>query len=171
MRTSQSHPLQIAQVRHDENHGRIGVTFCPGKKQTNAATGAWNRNLEIDLDAARDWGAAAVVTLVEDHELEALGVEAMGEEVRSRHMAWHHLAIPDVSVPSAQFECQWEVVGHQLRAILRSGFNVLVHCKGGLGRAGTISARLLVELGTVPEVAISSVRAARPGATSLRPPE
>lgn len=169
MRTSQSHPLQIAQVRHDENHGRIGVTFCPGKKQTNAATGAWNRNLEIDLDAARDWGAAAVVTLVEDHELEALGVEAMGEEVRSRHMAWHHLAIPDVSVPSAQFECQWEVVGHQLRAILRSGFNVLVHCKGGLGRAGTISARLLVELGTVPEVAISSVRAARPGAIETEP--
>ena len=38
------------------------------------------------------------------------------------------------------------------------------HCKGGLGRAGMISARLLVELGTEPEKAIRMVRRARSGA-------
>ena len=48
--------------------------------------------------------------------------------------------------------------------MLRNGFDVLVHCKGGLGRAGMIAARLLVELGTPPEEAISQVRSVRPGA-------
>ena len=39
-----------------------------------------------------------------------------------------------------------------------------VHCRGGLGRAGMISARLLVESGVEPNAAIERVRAARPGA-------
>jgi hypothetical protein len=38
------------------------------------------------------------------------------------------------------------------------------HCKGGLGRAGMMAARLLVELGVAPEQAIRDVRCARPGA-------
>ena len=49
-----------------------------------------------------------------------------------------------------------------VRAILRAGFNVLVHCKGGLGRAGTVAARLLVELDWAPADAIAAVRAVRP---------
>lgn len=40
MRTSSTHPLQIAEVRASADYGRIGVTFLPGKKQPNAATGA-----------------------------------------------------------------------------------------------------------------------------------
>jgi ADP-ribosyl-[dinitrogen reductase] hydrolase len=39
-----------------------------------------------------------------------------------------------------------------------------VHCRGGLGRAGTVAARLLAELGMAPADAISRVRAVRPGA-------
>jgi ADP-ribosyl-[dinitrogen reductase] hydrolase len=41
---------------------------------------------------------------------------------------------------------------------------VLLHCRGGLGRSGTIAARLLVELGENPRVAIDRVRRARHGA-------
>ena len=48
--------------------------------------------------------------------------------------------------------------------LLRSGRDVLVHCRGGLGRAGTIAARLLIELGMEPATAIRQVRAVRPGA-------
>ena len=94
----------------------------------------------------------------------SLGVGTLGEEVRRRHMAWHHLPIPDVSVPTAAFERHWSDVGQQLQGILRAGFDVLVHCKGELGRAGTISARLLVELETSPETAVARVKAARSGA-------
>ena len=41
---------------------------------------------------------------------------------------------------------------------------MLVHCKGGLGRAGLVSARLLVEAGHSPCEAIALVRSVRPGA-------
>ncbi len=167
-RTSLTHPLQIAQVQHGADHGRIGLTFCPGKKQANAFTGSWDRDLELDCDAIRDWGAAAMVTLVEPQEMKSLGVSALGEAVRARGIAWYHLPIRDVSTPSLEFEDAWANAGAELRSLIRDGSSVLVHCKGGLGRAGMIAARLLVELGMAPESAIAAVRRVRPGAIETR---
>lgn len=164
MRTSISHPLQIAIVQPFEGSGRIGITFCPGKVQPGAMSGSWQRDLGLDLDAVSEWGAVAVLTLIEDHELATLKVTDMGAQVRARHMDWFHLPIPDVSVPDAAFERQWKTVGPDLMNRLRAGFDVLVHCKGGLGRAGTIAARLMVELGVAPAEAVKAVRSARPGA-------
>lgn len=164
MRTSLSHPLQIAVVQAAGTPGRIGITFCPGKVQPGAMSGSWNRSLALDLDAVEAWGAVAVVTLVEQHELETLSVPEMGAAVVARHMTWFHLPIPDVSVPDSAFEARWESVGRDLRDRLRAGFNVIVHCKGGLGRAGTIAAGLLIELGETPKAAVAQVRAVRPGA-------
>lgn len=163
-RTSASHPLQIASVQPWPGSGLIGLTFCPGKKQPNAATGAWDRDLDTDVAAIAKWDAAAVVTLVEDHELAALAVPDLGKVVAAHHMDWFHLPIPDVSVPPAAFEAGWNAVGEGLRSRLRNGFNILVHCKGGLGRAGTIASRLMIELGVPPREAVDKVRKARPGA-------
>ncbi|WP_277983604.1 ADP-ribosylglycohydrolase family protein [Sphingomonas faeni] len=163
-RTSASHPLQIAGIAAGPGLGRVGITFCPGKCQPHAATGAWVRDLATDIAAIADWGAASVVTLVEDHELIALNVTRLGETVRAAHMEWHHLPIRDVSVPTSEFEIAWQKAGPALRDQLRAGFDVLVHCKGGLGRAGMIASRLLVDSGWQPQAALTAVRAARPGA-------
>src|SRR5262245_37507573 len=164
MRTSSSHPLDIATVASGPEFGRIGITFCPGKYDPFGGSGAWNRDLGSDLDRIRAWGAAAVVTLLEPKELKQLRVEDLGEQVLRRNMLWFHLPIVDVSIPDEQFERTWHVAGKELRSMLRQRLNVLVHCRGGLGRAGTISARLLVELGWQPTKAIAQVRAVRPGA-------
>lgn len=163
-RTSHTHPLRIAAISTGPGLGHVGITFCPGKHDDYAATGPWRRDLGVDLDAIRDWGAAAVVTLVESHELTSLRVERLGDETVRRGMRWFHLPIVDVSVPDAAFEARWHVDGAELLELLRAGRRVLVHCRGGLGRAGTIGARLLVELGVAPDDAIRRVRAARPGA-------
>jgi len=167
-RTSLTHPLQIAAISAGCGFGSVGVTFCPGKYHPNAMSRHWKRDLELDLDAIRDWGAAAVLTLLEHDELAELWVERLGDAVRLRAMAWFHAPIVDGSIPNERFEQQWAGVGAELRSILRSGRNVLIHCKGGLGRAGTIAARLLIELGMPPEIAIERVRSARPDAIETR---
>src|ERR1700682_2553557 len=48
-------------------------------------TGEWVRDLALDLDRVRDWGAAAVVTLLEPEELVLLRVERLGEEILRRN--------------------------------------------------------------------------------------
>src|SRR5262249_1595841 len=163
-RTSVSHPLQIAAISAGPLFGRVGITFCPGKRDRHAMTGEWDRDLALDLDAIRAWGAVAVVTLVKEQELAKLGVAHLGKEVSHRGMSWFHLPIVDVSTPDEEFERAWASAGKELRSILRAGSDVLVHCRGGLGRTGTIAARLLVELGMKPRAAIAEVRRVRPGA-------
>jgi len=88
----------------------------------------------------------------------------MGESVRARGMHWFHLPIRDVSTPTDAFETAWQHAGPRLHEWLCAGRNVFVHCKGGLGRAGTIASRLLIEAGMPPRQAIDAVRAVRPGA-------
>jgi hypothetical protein len=163
-RTSQTHPLQIAEVRAGPSFGRIGITFCPGKHDRAAFTGAWARDLAADVDAIAAWGARLVVTLVEPAELVALRVPDLGAEVLNRGLDWRHLPIADYSVPDALFEWQWRTHGRDIRSTLRAGGDVVVHCKGGLGRAGMIAARLLAELGLPAGAAIREVRRVRKGA-------
>lgn len=163
-RGAASDPLRIAEIHTWRSGGAIGVTFAPGKKQADGLTGAHDRDLQADLDIVAAWGASVVLTLVEDHELEALRIQAIGREVRRRHMAWAHWPIPDVEAPDAAFDEAWPTRSAALRRVIDCGGRVLVHCKGGLGRAGTIAARLLVEMGTAPIEAIRMVRHARPGA-------
>jgi len=162
--TSQSHPLTISSVAVPTSDGLIGMTICPGKQQANASSGHFKRDLGLDLDLIKSWGASAVVSLMPQHELESLAVAHLGAEVEARGMQWFHLPIPDVSTPDASFERCWIYSGLRLRQILHSGKNILVHCRGGLGRTGMIAAKLLVELGRNAESAIAEVRQARPGA-------
>jgi len=163
-RTSETHPLQIAAVPAGPGYGLIGITFCPGKHDRMAHTGAWARDLGMDLDVIKQWGATLVLTLVENEELVMLKVPDMGEEVERRGMLWRHLPIRDFSITTDEFEQQWLVTGKEIRTLLRTGKNIVVHCKGGLGRAGMMAARLLAELGTDPDEAIKMVRRARNGA-------
>ena len=164
-KTSESDPLWIGEVSSGGGQGLIGITLCPGKTDRFALTGWWARHLDTDLEAIRVWGATAVVTLLEQSEMDDLGVADLGEAVRDRGMEWLHLPTRDGHAPSDEFERTWTVAGPTIRSRLRRGLNVLVHCKGGLGRAGTVAARLLVELGAPPDDAIRRVRAARgPGA-------
>src|SRR4051812_40839992 len=102
--TSTNNPLRIAEIAVGSAGGMIGVTFAPGKCQPNALSGSHQRDLGADLDLIVAWNAAAVVTLVEPHELDALRIPRLGEEVRRRHMEWHHWPIRDYSVPDASFE-------------------------------------------------------------------
>ena len=54
---------------------------------------------------------------------------------------------------------------------LATGQCVVVHCRGGLGRSGTIAACCLVARGRSPAEAIGMVRRARPGAVEVRDQE
>ena len=163
-KTSITHPLRIDSVSPGDGLGRIGMTLCPGKYDETALTGFWHRDLARDLDAVRAWGAAAVITLLEPEELVLLRVPSLGREVEKRDMRWINLPIVDGSRPDQEFEQRWNSTGKEVRATLHKGSNVLVHCRGGLGRAGTIAARLLVEMGADPVSAMAKVRKARPGA-------
>ena len=75
-------PLERFDVRIPELGGAvIGITPCPGKRQ---------RDLGLDLDQVKAAGAEAVLTLVQEFELEMLEVADMKKRVEERGMRWLH---------------------------------------------------------------------------------
>src|ERR1039458_7702789 len=164
-RTSQSDPLQIASVEIPGGSGVISLTFCPGKKYRGLYSGAWERDLCIDLEAIQSFGANALVTLMESLELQNVQVpaESLASAAKQYCLEWHHLPIKDVGIPGVDFEDLWTYSGQRLRSQLARGDKIVIHCLGGLGRTGTVAGRLLVEFGDKPQDAIRKIRKARPG--------
>ncbi len=163
-RTSETHPLLVdfAPLPH-RVRGRIGMTLAPGKHDPVAATGAWSRDLDIDLMRLRDpFGADVLVTLLEEHEFELLCIPDLRRRAEALGIESLWLPMPDSYVPRSMAELG-ELV-HDIVDHLRQGETVVVHCRGGLGRTGLVVASVLISFGIKPAAAISTVRAARPGA-------
>jgi hypothetical protein len=162
-KTSITDPLQVDIVNVPGTSGRIGMTLCPGRSDDQSVYGNhWRRDLVADLDAIRSLDPVLLITLNESNEFPGLGVPDFERVVAASDLPWRHLPIPDGGLPGPAFERAWKTVGREAREGLRAGGLVVIHCRAGLGRTGTIAARLLVELGpTSPEAAILAVREAR----------
>jgi ADP-ribosyl-[dinitrogen reductase] hydrolase len=148
---------------------------CPGGWRLLSASGEPPRNLERELeqDLSRigRFRPLALVSLVEADELARLGIAALPRRAALRGWHWLHLPIADMQPPGEAFEHRWAVEGPRVRAALRSGGRVAFHCWAGLGRTGTVAARVLVELGVAPAEAVWRVRTARPGTIQTREQE
>lgn len=162
-RTSTSDPIRVDYVPVSATclPGRIGMTFAPGKKARGIAA-EWSRDLHADLARLREVHRTRVlVSLVTDDELASLGIAELPRAAAEMRFVVLRHPIPDGGVPEVR---KLAALAREIITAMREGGNVVVHCRGGLGRAGTVTAAVLVSLGHPPEQAMSLVRAARVGA-------
>jgi ADP-ribosyl-[dinitrogen reductase] hydrolase len=145
--------------------GRIGLCCCPGHRLTPRFVRASPEDFDADLDAIVAFGATRLVTLMEPDELAFIGIDPkrLNREATVRGLQWLHLPIRNLSTPSSNWEANWLKAGEELRAELGAGGRFAMHCYAGLGRTGTVAARLLIEHGMRPDAAIAAVRQTRPG--------
>lgn len=143
--------------------GILGLTLCPGILLHPHDPPVPERRLNLHLQAVQDWGAVALVSLLEDYEFELLNITRMGVCAETLGMEWIHLPIEHHALPDAWFEAHWPYAGHRILRLLREGNKVAVHCRAGFGRTSTIAARILVELGASPADAVAEVERAQTG--------
>ncbi|HYW04711.1 MAG TPA: protein-tyrosine phosphatase family protein [Gammaproteobacteria bacterium] len=146
--------------------GWLGLTACPGREP--GLLRGDSALLTQELARFSALGATAVLTLVEQPELEMLGLPELGERVRAAGLEWRHLPIQDFHAPGPAFEAAWPRARLAMYRHLHAGAGVIVHCLAGLGRTGTVASRVLIEAGLAPEDALRRVRAARPGSVQSR---
>lgn len=139
--------------------GAIGLVACPGVRVSQLGQGS-ARFLEPDLEELSNWGANGVVSLIEEKEFRLNNIVELPKRIAQAGMWWLHLPIVDMDIPDQRFEDVWAYDGERIRHALRIGERVVLHCYAGLGRTGMIAARLLVEMGMEPDMAIKTVRQA-----------
>lgn len=157
-RTSVSHPLIINTIA--VSNGELGLTFCTGKKQPNAMTGSWDRDVTLDVESVKAWGATVVISLLEDFEYDELEVRNL-PAVYQEHFKWFNLPIPDKCAPDKAWLSHWLTLRDELKTLLANNGKILIHCKGGFGRTGTVAALILMDHGYTAVDAIAACRQAR----------
>ncbi len=135
-------------------NGILAICPLPG------ASGDYPR----DIDHISDWKPAMVISLTTKAEMDGHGAASLGADLRDSGTRWEHLPIDDSKVPDAAWERKWREISRVAHAALRGGGRVLVHCKGGKGRAGMVALRLMTEAEEQPLKSLARLRALRPGA-------
>ena len=144
--------------------GRIGLTKCPGTSIRGSGAARDRHGVTSDLHVIRQWGADAILSLVEEEELKHLQVPDLGDAIQRAGLTWYHFPVPDFGVPDPRSMKRWEQMSAQFHRLLDRGEKLLIHCRGGLGRSGTIAALFLIERGESWQRAMEIVRRARLGA-------
>lgn len=109
------------------------------------------------LRALLDAGVTIFVDLTETGECEPYEAALQAEATRRGRLIVHHrLPIPDFGVPDDQ---RMAAILDALDAALMAGRVVYVHCRGGVGRTGTVVGCFLVRHGHRGEEALRLVDA------------
>ncbi len=142
--------------------GRVGLTWLPGRRDAG-------RVLEDDVDALKAAGTKAIVCLLARDEFARYGVDGLLEAYRSAGLEVLHVPTMDGRPPSQE---ELSDTTRWIQSKVAAHHQVVVHCVGGIGRAGTVAACWLKSRGFESETAIATVRKVRsPRAVETRQQE
>ncbi len=133
--------------------------MAPGKKNFGMHLD-WDRDLNKDLLRLKlDYEKDILITLLEEHELEDIKISNLGKVAEAQGIKSIRFPIKDRSIPTS-IDDFINLINNILK-LVKEGQTVVIHCKAGLGRTGTVTACCLVALGYLADEAIATVRQTR----------
>lgn len=141
----------------DAKEGMIGnllLSSCPGKKvrldEPVQGRCGIRRDLKMDLERFKDMGVRAIVCCLDDKELRHLGspMEEYKKEAQAQgfDLLWLPIAEGFAPVDVSKFDMFMSmlILNYTLR-----GASILVHCRGGVGRAGMVACGWIFKMNLV----------------------
>lgn len=116
-------------------------------------------NLTATFQSIKSSGATHLVSLLENTEANTLGLATEADWCRQFQMEFLHFPIADFSTP-ASIDAFSEFTKMLLTQI-QQGAHTVIHCRGGIGRAGMTASTVLVHAGFTATDAIALVSKSR----------
>lgn len=142
------------QPMRQQRIGNMYLSSCPGKKVRlngpERGRSSVCRDLQMDLLRYRAMGIRAIVCCLDDDELSHLGSPCAEyvEKVSSLGLDLVRLPIAEGFAPADLVKFDIMVTALILTYTLQ-GASILVHCRGGVGRAGLVAAIWVLKMGFV----------------------
>ncbi|KAG8720782.1 hypothetical protein FRC08_018241 [Ceratobasidium sp. 394] len=132
--------------------GNLYMSSCPGKKvRLNGpikGRGAICRDLGVDLARIKSIGVDLIVCCLDDDELDFLGAPWPEYEDAASTVGLDVLRLP---MPEGLCPLSVQAMSRHMDQIIcdytLAGRHVLVHCRGGVGRAGLVACTWILKLG------------------------
>ena len=139
----------------------LGISRLPGLQG----------NFLADIEKIFNWKPAGIISLTQQKEIEDLGSSDFISFIEKEKILWLHFPIKDFGTVDQQQEILWEPISKNIHQKINDGDRILVHCRGGCGRAGMIVLRIMVEFGEDPDEALERLRKIRPCAVETKAQE
>jgi protein-tyrosine phosphatase len=157
--------IKISTIFTLDSGGSLILSQCPGKNMSKGRDGkVHSRDIRTDLLNFKDQGISMIICLLNDYELRSIGVQVdlYKNSCKQLDLLMIQFPVIEMAAPSSVESVELAVLSPVTQA-LTDGRKVLVHCRGGIGRAGTIACCLLLKLHLCPspKQAISLVRSKR----------
>ncbi len=129
--------------------GRLGMMPRP-------RGGDW---LEDELALFKRQGVNVLVSMLESDEAHRLELDQEQTLCEAQEIEFHTYPVRDRDVPTSQREvCE---LATTLAEKLSDGQDVIVHCRGGIGRSGLMAASIMIVLGLGVDEVLSRLRKTR----------
>ncbi|GAA5800580.1 hypothetical protein HPULCUR_006016 [Helicostylum pulchrum] len=129
--------------------GNLCLSSCPGKKVRLSGPvrgrATIDRDLDLDFERMRMFGITMLVCCLDDIEMEFLGAPWPKYELAAKDKGMKIIRLPmrEGGCPSTLKEVKDAIT--EVNKEIEKGNNVLVHCRGGVGRAGLFAGCWLLE--------------------------
>ncbi|KZS98570.1 phosphatases II, partial [Sistotremastrum niveocremeum HHB9708] len=132
--------------------GNLLLSSCPGKKVRLTGPirgrGAICRDLYSDLRRIKDSNVGCIICCLDDDELEFLGAgwAEYAHAAKQVGIPVYRIPMPEGLTPLSlpTFNCQLDTL---IQNYTIRGKTMLVHCRGGVGRAGLVACCWMLKLG------------------------
>ncbi|KAG7090832.1 hypothetical protein E1B28_009914 [Marasmius oreades] len=152
IQSSPSTPLPSKTVQ-SRTLGNLILSSCPGKKVRLdgpvRGRSVVHRDLEYDLRRMKDMGIGCIVCCLDDSELEFLGAPWPEYERITRMIGLDVLRLPTPEglPPTLSPDALDTELTPLINRYTLQGVSILVHCRGGVGRAGVVACCWTIKLG------------------------
>ena len=135
--------------------GSVYLSSCPGIKRKDK-----QRDLDTDLDRIKNIGINTLICLLVPEELEEYKISELVAKVQQRDMSIRFFPIVERKTPD-DFSSVDDLCDFITDEIDKT--SVLIFCRAGVGRTGTIASCVLISIGFSYDEAINEVQSRRPG--------